>query len=423
LGPEYQPQQPQDQQQLHLPSDMLLGLNTPLLDPNAGQPNPNAPLLPLGAFDMPLLTMPPNFGDFGLPQSPMDFSMPQNGLQDWMAAPENLITPAPDAQVSGSGVDGAERTPAVINTPEEEGSGNVDNEQEDPRDSEEEEESGPAIAPSKARRSRAPAARHSGSAGGAPAKPAAKPARPKPKPAYRGAAVGPTAANTPQSQKDSGGVAQDKEGGEKDDAAGDKEGGGEDDEDPDAVWRHDTSEWPQELRNALSAFARGKSWGGEQWKDCVTGLVALERAWGFPAKGPMAAPNTAGDRPKEIPDFMQAGRKWASPVELQSICGPSNLEESFARRWWNWWGTAQPSERRKADGKLGDALDVPASGWEEIGKMCGRNGLLLFVGGLFWWGEAAAAAADCDLLLDDWREAVEDVTAVMKEAVKDLHPM
>jgi hypothetical protein len=88
----------------------------------------------------------------------------------------------------------------------------------------------------------------------------------------------------------------------------------------------------------------------------------------------MAAPNAAGDRPKEIPDFMQAGRKWASPVELQSICGPSDLEESFARQWWNWWGTA-------------------------------------------------AAAADCDLLLDDWREAVEDVTAVMKEAVKDLHPM
>ncbi|KAJ7925775.1 hypothetical protein B0H13DRAFT_1862859 [Mycena leptocephala] len=211
-----------------------------------------------------------------------------------------------------------------------------------------------------------------------------------------------------------------------DEGAGSKDGGGEDrggEEEPEGeVWQEETSQWPEELRNAFVAFARGKSWGGKHWERCVTQFIALERMWGLPSKGLLAAPNSAGDRPKEIPDFMQSGRKWKSTVELQSMCSPARLEESFGCRWWEWWGAAQPASRRKANGEFGPPHDVAASEWEEIGKMAGRNGLLLFLGGLLWWGEAAAAADDSEGLLDDWRGAVEDVAAVITEALKEAGP-
>ncbi|KAJ7843280.1 hypothetical protein B0H13DRAFT_1909423 [Mycena leptocephala] len=419
LGPEFQPPPPQ----AHGRHDMqlLADPNAPLPDPNAGQPDPNAPLLPLGGFNMalPLWTMPPNFGDFGLPQNPLedwmapglpgaDWIAPRLAGADWMARTPSLITPGP-------GVSVAPRDPHKER-------------EEEPRDDDKEEEGDQReehVASSKesgSKRARAPAPRRR-AAGATPAAPAAKKTRPKPKPAWRGRRVAAATATTPEDETDGAAGAEedggkdngagDKEDGGEDNGAGDKEDGGEDKQE--GVWKEDTSEWPQELRNALSAFARGKSWGGKEWEECVTGLIALERAWEFPAKGQLAAPNSAGDRPQEIPDFMQAGQKWASPVELQSICGPSSLEESFARRWWKWWDTAQPGVRRNTDGKLENPQQVPASGWEDIGKMAGRNGLLLFVGGLFWWGEAASAAEDSDLLLDDWRKAIEDVAGVMRE--------
>ncbi|KAJ7851697.1 hypothetical protein B0H13DRAFT_1904987 [Mycena leptocephala] len=435
LGPEFQP--PPAQAHGRHDMQLLADPNAPLPDPNAGQPDPNAPLLPLGGFNMalPLWTMPPNFGDFGLPQNPLeDWMAPGLAGADWMARTPSLITPGPGVGVAlrdpsapaeggDTGLDEGEGPLAI--TPHDEGPANPHKErEEEPRDDDEEEEGDQReehVASSKesgSKRARAPAPRRR-AAGATPAAPAAKKTRPKPKPAWRGLRVAAATATTPEEETD--GVAGAEEDGGEDNGAGDKEDGGEDKQE--GVWKEDTSEWSQELRNALSAFARGKSWGGKEWEECVTGLIALERAWEFPAKGQLAAPNSAGDRPQEIPDFMQAGRKWASPVELQSICGPSSLEESFARQWWKWWDTAQPGVRRNADGKLENPQQVPASGWEDIGKMAGRNGLLLFVGGLFWWGEAASAAEDSDLLLDDWRKAVEDVAGVMREAVKELRPV
>ncbi|KAJ7899926.1 hypothetical protein B0H13DRAFT_2336684 [Mycena leptocephala] len=46
--------------------------------------------------------------------------------------------------------------------------------------------------------------------------------------------------------------------------------------------------------------------------------------------------------------------------------------------------------------------------------MPGRNGMLLYVGSLLWWGEAAVAAEDTESLLQDWRCTVEDVAAVLE---------
>jgi hypothetical protein len=176
------------------------------------------------------------------------------------------------------------------------------------------------------------------------------------------------------------------------------------------------TDWPEELQKAFAGFARGKSWGGEEWESCVTELIALESAWGFPNKGLLAVPNSAGDRPSEIEKFMRYGRKWGSKMELGEAIGPCALEETFSHRWWDWWTLVQPEGRKLANGDLRRADEVATKDWEEIAKMAGRNGVLLYMGGLLWWGEAAAAAPESEDLLKDWRLAVDDVAAVLRGA-------
>jgi hypothetical protein len=53
-------------------------------------------------------------------------------------------------------------------------------------------------------------------------------------------------------------------------------------------------------------------------------------------------------------------------------------------------------------------------------KRYGRNGMLLYVGGLFWWGEAAKDDERASELLAEWHVAVEDVCAVLVEVVKPV---
>ncbi|KAF8135297.1 hypothetical protein K438DRAFT_1786924 [Mycena galopus ATCC 62051] len=49
----------------------------------------------------------------------------------------------------------------------------------------------------------------------------------------------------------------------------------------------------------------------------------------------------------------------------------------------------------------------------------GRNGVLLYVGGLLWWGEAAAGESGRRAeLLADWLLAVDDVCGVLDAALK-----
>ncbi|KAJ7838422.1 hypothetical protein B0H13DRAFT_2367447 [Mycena leptocephala] len=379
LGPEFQ----SPQQQAHGRHDMqlLADPNAPLPDLNAGQPDPNAPL---GWFNMalPLWTMPPNFGDFGLPQNPLeDWMAPGLPGADWIAlgpAGADWMGPAASLITPGPGVGVVPRDPSApakgrdmgLVTPLDEGPANPHKErEEEPRVDDEEEEGEEReehVASSKesaSKRTRAPA--------------------PKPKPAWRGRRVAVATATTPP-EKETDGVAGAEEDGGEDNGAGDKEDGGEDK--LEGVWKEDTSEWPQELRNALSAFARGKSWGGKEWEECVTGLIALERAWDFPAKGQQGGNGCHpwSDNPSAVPVA------WRSP--LRDGGGSGGI-----RRSWEYEGTQMASWRIHS-------RSPPA-------------------GGKTSWGEAASAAEDSDLLLNDWREAVEDVAGVMRKAVKELRPV
>lgn len=380
-GPDYQPQLQPPQQ--------LAQTQQQQPDLNAALPDLNVPLPPLSAFNL-----------FNL--SPFDDANFSLGL-DWMAAP---VREDPFAE-GGDAPRDREMSPPRINPPPPDSEPPTSPRINPPPPDEDDGEG-----PERGKNAREPTTQRTRASGpSTPPPPLAKQARPKPKPMYGGrrrAAEAGATSSAPQIEGEERGGNKDGEGGEaaeegggnKDGEAGEtaEQGGGKKDggndrgeeepeeESEEGVWQEDTSQWPDELRNAFAAFARAKSWGGEQWERCVMQLIALERVWGFPSKGLVAAPNSAGDRPKEIPDFMQSGRKWKSTVDLQSVCGPARLEESFGSRWWEWWGTAQPGSRRKANGELGPPHDVAASEWEEIGKMAGRNGLLLFLGGLLWWG-------------------------------------
>ncbi|KAJ6448418.1 hypothetical protein C8R47DRAFT_1231038 [Mycena vitilis] len=221
---------------------------------------------------------------------------------------------------------------------------------------------------------------------------------------------------TTQTQASAGNKKQPAEGAPA--PAEDKAAGTDDDGEGEMWENQDMSRWPVELQNAFAGFARGRTWGGKEWKACILKLLAFEKAWGFREKGMLST--STEERPDNIQKFMGYGRKWGSPMALGMEIGPRTLDESFASQWWLWWGVVQPKARQSMDGEWKEVKSVEVSAWKEVvAKMSGRNGMSLYVGALLWWGEAAAEAEDgSEALLADWRSAVEEVTAVLEQATK-----
>ncbi|KAJ7801929.1 hypothetical protein B0H14DRAFT_2614866 [Mycena olivaceomarginata] len=177
-------------------------------------------------------------------------------------------------------------------------------------------------------------------------------------------------------------------------------------------------DWPEELRKVFRGFKRGKGWGGEAWMCCVRELIALEQAGGFQVKG-MTVPQGDGTvRPVEVPNFMQHARKWDKTLALTSAPGPISVAGSFSRCWWDWWVRVQPESWVLENGKLKSTALVPVEEWKKVSTMTGKNGMLLYVGALLWWGEAAAGAEEGSTdLLRDWAVAAIDVACVLAMAV------
>ncbi|KAF8157479.1 hypothetical protein K438DRAFT_1986602 [Mycena galopus ATCC 62051] len=59
---------------------------------------------------------------------------------------------------------------------------------------------------------------------------------------------------------------------------------------------------------------------------------------------------------------------------------------------------------------------VPAEDWAEVIQMTGKNGVLLYVGALLWWGDAVAAEED-EALVKEWKIAVGEVGCVLAMVV------
>ncbi|KAJ7641077.1 hypothetical protein FB45DRAFT_1021853 [Roridomyces roridus] len=186
---------------------------------------------------------------------------------------------------------------------------------------------------------------------------------------------------------------------------------------PKYKWSEPTAAWSAEVKCAYGAFQRGKEWGSE-WKRLVDAVVKLERLWSFPDRGLTAAP-PGKERPEEVEAWMRDQRKWGERVVLQSGVGPRDQVGSFSARWWAWLGAAQPAGRVTGGGWKG-VEEMSANTWDELAKMHGRNGMLLYAAGLLWWGEAVQLSDDAEALRADWLLAVHDLTAILEATMKRI---
>ena len=77
----------------------------------------------------------------------------------------------------------------------------------------------------------------------------------------------------------------------------------------------------------------------------------------------------------------------------------------FSQQWWAWWLSLQPKSR--ISGNVGDDTLLPTieMDWSHLQKP-GRNGFLLMMLALVWWGKAVNRDVG-------WLKAVVDVTAVL----------
>jgi hypothetical protein len=115
---------------------------------------------------------------------------------------------------------------------------------------------------------------------------------------------------------------------------------------------------------------------------------------------------------------MRDARRWGIPTELGfDAVGPREDASSFAHEWWGWWKLLQPKTRvnDSAHG-LTRPSDIAPGDWDELVKTHSRNGMLMVMGCLLWWGDVAEESED-SLLESDWRVAVRDVLWALEECV------
>jgi hypothetical protein len=169
----------------------------------------------------------------------------------------------------------------------------------------------------------------------------------------------------------------------------------------------DSSDWPPHMVDAnhyltkdSSAIGGGsaaspRDWGGG-WLACVQEFVNFQRGAGFPDVGPSFPPAT-DTRPPEIAAWMKNRRPWRD-VEIADV-------EEFRRKWCTWWNSLQPSSRiSETKGEtLPPTVDMD---WSRLQKP-GKNGFLLIMLSLVWWGKASNRD-------EAWSTAIADVSTVLR---------
>ncbi|KAJ7170447.1 hypothetical protein C8R43DRAFT_944959 [Mycena crocata] len=180
----------------------------------------------------------------------------------------------------------------------------------------------------------------------------------------------------------------------------------------DAMWqRNDRSEWSYELNRAHVGFERGKYWGGIEWARCVSGLYDFEGAMGWEEEGGRV---TTVGRPTVFQDWFARQRQWWSPMSIGTV-GSVGEEGTYADVWWSWWRSIQPGERIWDEGELSCP---PEADWTELRRLHGKNGFVLILAALLWWGDVVGkddTQKKDPLAFLQWERAVMDVTWVLGE--------
>jgi hypothetical protein len=133
-----------------------------------------------------------------------------------------------------------------------------------------------------------------------------------------------------------------------------------------------------------------RDWGHE-WMECVDAFVEFQQRSGFLDTGPSFPPAAAGVWPTEIGVWMKNRRPWKD-VGIANTAG-------FVQKWWGWWSSLQPDSRTAND------MLIINMNWEKL-KKPGRNGFLLIILSLVWWGKASSRD-------EEWQMAVAEVSKVL----------
>lgn len=143
------------------------------------------------------------------------------------------------------------------------------------------------------------------------------------------------------------------------------------------------------IKNSVSA-ARARDWG-DGWMECLREFIEFQKRAGFPDVG-LSFPSAAGFRPPEISVWMKNRRPWKD-MEVAD-------KETFGQQWWSWWSSLQPDSRTPSD------EPTIHMDWGKLQK-AGRNGFLLIMLSLTWWGKASERDGQ-------WLEAVAEVSMVLR---------
>ncbi|KAF7971124.1 hypothetical protein HWV62_21996 [Athelia sp. TMB] len=107
-------------------------------------------------------------------------------------------------------------------------------------------------------------------------------------------------------------------------------------------------------------------------------------------------------RPLEVREWMRVSKGW---IDRDIVT------EDFGAIWWKWWSALQPSSRFE-EGRLDMMSPTYLMEWKTIRKP-GKNGLLLIIMSLRWWGVASTASGE-------WQKAVDDVSAAIFCMVNEM---
>ncbi|KAK7050158.1 hypothetical protein R3P38DRAFT_3173224 [Favolaschia claudopus] len=188
-------------------------------------------------------------------------------------------------------------------------------------------------------------------------------------------------------------------------------------EEEDDKWlgREDRVEWTTDLVSANRSFAGGRGWE-DDWILCVKKFFDFEAAWGF--QDGENIPPVRTNRPVEIGGWVNRGRVWGLPPSVGMMMGRRSSVGQAASlwvpRWWVWWRMMQPTEREEAED--GSLTRPEVADWSTMAKMYGKNGLVLVMASLYWWGCAAHRFDGDDR--EEWLAGVRDVTWVLERLLE-----
>lgn len=102
------------------------------------------------------------------------------------------------------------------------------------------------------------------------------------------------------------------------------------------------------------------------------------------------------------------------PPTLGEDLGSRETEELWVGVWWKWWRSLQPEERSALEN--GELSHPETVDWSGMAQMYGKNGMLLVMATLGWWGKVAQRREEAEV--KEWLVAVGDVTWVLEQVLE-----